>query len=183
VAGKFCNINCFRTIPMRVILASALAASLLALLPVGNAQAAVRAESLQAVLQFCPVEAQVGTCVSAVVSFANAREPGTERDRDLVQLVGALWNNAEGLTLPDEVCRELEDSAMMAHRAASSRGARVEIRRLAKSICGTEKVAVFTPSSSIGDGDNPPPGGGNDNPPPGGGGTTPTKPPLVRQVY
>ena len=134
-----------------------LAATLFALLSsTGGAQAATSPQAINAVLADCPVEAQVGKCVNAVIEFANGLPGSADRNGDLLSLVGALAAEAMGNRTTPLICQELELSIRTAGQAAVGADTQAEITAIADKLCVGEVDYTTTGSTGGNDPYTPP---------------------------
>lgn len=155
-----------------------LAAPLLMLLSAGGASAAVEATTIDAVVSLCPIEARVGSCANAVISFVSAQPAGEARNEDIIDLVSALATAARHPDITPYMCAELEEAILIAGSQVTLPAPRQQIADIASGLCLGE-VDDFT-TASIGGGSDVPPPSLSDNsgisdtppppPPPGGGG-------------
>jgi len=167
-----------------------LAATLFALLSsTGGAQAATSPEAINSVLADCPVETGVGTCVNAVIDFANGLPASPDRNADLLALAGALAEQALGNRTTPLICQELELSIRKAGEAAVGADTKAAIAAIADKLCvaevdytttgstGSEASGGYTPPVSLVEQDDH----DNNSNPPGTPPVTPPAPPPVEE--
>jgi hypothetical protein len=135
----------FSILPMAFLSLSALAGS------TSLTQAQVL--TVRQVLSDCPDTAQAQACTSLADRFVTAREPGPQRDAQIVSLVLAIAEAAQQPGVPMPACLNAADGLRVLADGVQNVGQAQQIRDIADALCeGIQTAAIEAPGAGSGGG-------------------------------